>query len=130
MVKLDKIYTRGGDKGETHLGDGSRAPKHSLRFAAIGTVDETNSAIGIARLETEGDDDAMLARIQNDLFDLGADLSAPEDGRKAEARLRTRPSQSGTVNTCNSPFSSQRRSAEGWKIAPSLSASPSYRPSK
>src|SRR5580698_6277493 len=88
MVNLDKIYTRGGDKGETHLGDGSRAAKYALRVTAMGAVDETNSAIGVARLDASNDWDAMLARIQNDLFDLGADLSAPEDGRKAEGRLR------------------------------------------
>jgi cob(I)alamin adenosyltransferase len=88
MVTLNKIYTKTGDQGETGLGDGSRVPKYALRVAAMGAVDETNSALGVARLETEGDMDAMLSRIQNDLFDLGADLSAPEDGRKAETRLR------------------------------------------
>ena len=93
MVTLNKIYTKTGDNGETALGDGSRLPKHALRVRAMGAVDETNSAIGIARLDAEGDMDAMLARIQNDLFDLGADLSAPEDGRKAEARLRIAGSQ-------------------------------------
>jgi cob(I)alamin adenosyltransferase len=88
MVTLSRIYTRTGDSGETGLGDGNRISKASLRITAIGAVDETNSAIGIARLDAEGDTDAMLSRIQNDLFDLGADLSAPEDGRKAEGRLR------------------------------------------
>jgi cob(I)alamin adenosyltransferase len=88
MIKLDKIYTRGGDAGQTGLSDGSRVSKASLRITAIGAMDEANSAIGIARLDADGDTDAMLARIQNDLFDLGADLSAPEDGRKAEGRLR------------------------------------------
>ena len=88
MVTLSKIYTKTGDSGETGLGDGSRISKTSLRIAAIGAVDETNSAIGVARLDAEGEADAMLSRIQNDLFDLGADLSAPEDGRKAEGRLR------------------------------------------
>ena len=83
MVRLTKIYTKTGDSGETGLGDNSRISKASLRVAAIGAVDETNAAIGIARLDAEGDHDAMLARIQNDLFDLGADLSVPEDGRKA-----------------------------------------------
>jgi len=83
MVTLSKIYTKTGDSGETGLGDGSRISKASLRIAAIGAVDETNCAIGIARLDAENDADAMLARIQNDLFDLGADLCAPEDGRKA-----------------------------------------------
>ena len=88
MVRLSKIYTKTGDMGETGLGDNSRISKASLRIAAIGAVDETNAAIGIARLDAEGDGDAMLARIQNDLFDLGADLCAPEDGKKAEGRLR------------------------------------------
>ena len=93
MVKLSKIYTKTGDLGETGLGDGSRISKASLRIAAIGAVDEANSAIGIARLDAEGDADAMLARIQNDLFDLGADLCAPEDGRKPQDRLRIAPAQ-------------------------------------
>ncbi len=79
MVKLDKIYTRGGDGGESGLSDGSRRSKADRRFAAIGAVDEANSAIGVARLDTEGDFDALLGRIQNDLFDLGADLSLPEE---------------------------------------------------
>jgi cob(I)alamin adenosyltransferase len=83
MVRLSKIYTKTGDSGETGLGDNSRISKASLRITAIGAVDETNAAIGIARLDAEGDADRMLARIQNDLFDLGADLCAPEDGRKA-----------------------------------------------
>jgi cob(I)alamin adenosyltransferase len=93
MVTLSKIYTKTGDSGETGLGDGSRISKASARIAAIGAVDETNAAIGIARLDAEGDFDAMLTRIQNDLFDLGADLCAPEDGRKAEGRLRIAQAQ-------------------------------------
>ncbi len=97
MVTLSRIYTKTGDSGETGLGDGSRISKTSPRIAAIGAVDETNSAIGIARLDANGDSDAMLARIQNDLFDLGADLSAPEDGRKAEGRLRIAPAQVGRL---------------------------------
>lgn len=88
MVTLTKIYTRGGDAGETSLGDGERVSKNDLRVAAYGTVDETNATIGLARLHTEGDTDAMLSRIQNDLFDLGADLCTPEDGRKNEGALR------------------------------------------
>ncbi|HSO42098.1 MAG TPA: cob(I)yrinic acid a,c-diamide adenosyltransferase [Rhodospirillales bacterium] len=88
MVTLTKIYTRGGDKGETSLGDGRRVAKNDLRVAAYGTVDETNSVIGLARLHVAGEVDAMLGRIQNDLFDLGADLCTPEDGRKAEGALR------------------------------------------
>jgi cob(I)alamin adenosyltransferase len=92
MVKLNKIYTKTGDSGQTGLSDGSRVAKFSLRITAIGAVDETNSAIGVARLDAEGDADAMLARIQNDLFDLGADLSMPEDGKPGE-RLRIAPIQ-------------------------------------
>jgi len=88
MVQLTRIYTRGGDQGETSLGDGTRVPKQGLRVAAFGTVDEANAAVGLARLHTAGDEDAMLARIQNDLFDLGADLCTPETGRKAEGALR------------------------------------------
>jgi cob(I)alamin adenosyltransferase len=80
MVRLTRIYTRGGDKGETSLGDGARVPKHDPRVAAFGTVDEANAVIGIARLYSvdRPDLDIMLARIQNDLFDLGADLCTPE----------------------------------------------------
>jgi cob(I)alamin adenosyltransferase len=88
MVKLTKIYTRGGDKGETSLGDGSRTPKHDLRVAAYGTVDEANATIGLARLHTLGDSDQMLSRIQNDLFDLGADLCRPDGGTNAKKAMR------------------------------------------
>ena len=79
MVKLNKIYTRTGDDGTTGLVSGPRRPKHHLRVDAFGTVDETNSCIGIARLHTEKmpELDGMLFRIQNDLFDLGADLATP-----------------------------------------------------
>ncbi|CDN93580.1 cob(I)yrinic acid a,c-diamide adenosyltransferase [Agrobacterium tumefaciens] len=83
MVKLNKIYTRTGDKGTTALVSGPRRLKHDLRIEAYGTVDETNSAIGVARLHTSGLDkklDEMLFRIQNDLFDLGADLATPDSG--------------------------------------------------
>tara|TARA_R110002110_G_scaffold125067_10_gene302724 strand:- start:153 stop:716 length:564 start_codon:yes stop_codon:yes gene_type:complete len=93
MVTLDKIYTRGGDAGQTSLGDGKRVDKHSLRVAAYGTSDEANGVIGMARLHSDGEMDAMLSRIQNDLFDLGADLCTPEDGRKAEGALRISPEQ-------------------------------------
>jgi cob(I)alamin adenosyltransferase len=83
MVRLSKIYTKTGDLGETGLGDGSRISKATWRVRAIGAVDESNAAIGIARLDAEGDADAMLGRIQNDLFDLGADLCVPVEDRKA-----------------------------------------------
>lgn len=78
MVRLTRIYTKGGDTGETSLGDGARVPKDDPRVAAFGTVDEANACVGLARLHTKGEADAMLARIQNDLFDLGADLCTPE----------------------------------------------------
>lgn len=83
MVVLTKIYTRTGDDGTTGLGDGKRVPKYALRVSAYGTVDETNAAIGLARTALEPDDRAMdeaLGRIQNDLFDLGADLCVPDRG--------------------------------------------------
>ena len=97
MVKLTRIYTRGGDKGKTSLGDGTRVPKQSLRVEAYGTVDEANAAIGLVRLHSSGADptaDAMLARIQNDLFDLGADVCLPRQAHeKPGAVLRVTPSQ-------------------------------------
>ena len=88
MVVLNRIYTRTGDKGETALGDGTRLPKYALRIAAYGTVDEANATIGLARLHVDGEVDAMLARIQNDLFDLGADLCVPESGKRGGNALR------------------------------------------
>jgi cob(I)alamin adenosyltransferase len=90
MVALNRIYTRAGDGGRTALIGGETRPKHDLRVEAYGTVDETNAAIGVARLHTAGDDalDAMLARIQNDLFDLGADLATPQVARKGREDLR------------------------------------------
>jgi cob(I)alamin adenosyltransferase len=88
MVRLTRIYTKGGDKGETSLGDGARVRKNSLRVEAFGTVDEANGVIGLARLHTEGEPDAMLARIQNDLFDLGADLCTPPGGPHEDQALR------------------------------------------
>lgn len=82
MVVLNRIYTRTGDEGTTALAAGGRRPKHDLRIEAYGTVDETNACIGLARLHT-GDHpvDPMLGRIQNDLFDLGADLATPDTGK-------------------------------------------------
>ncbi len=87
MVVLNRIYTRTGDKGTTALATGERRPKHDLRIEAFGTVDEANATIGLARLHTAGEDpalDAMLGRIQNDLFDLGAELATPDTGQKLE----------------------------------------------
>jgi len=93
MVRLTKIYTRTGDSGDTGLGDGRRVSKTDPRIAAIGAVDECNAALGVARLAADAQSnvqtDSMLARIQNDLFDLGADLSVPD----GESRLRIAPEQ-------------------------------------
>ena len=88
MVKLDKIYTRGGDGGESSLVDGSRLAKDAPVFEAIGAVDEANVAIGLARNNASPKTDEILDHIQNDLFDLGADLATPFDGVKAEGALR------------------------------------------
>jgi cob(I)alamin adenosyltransferase len=95
MVKLTKIYTRTGDAGETGLVDGSRTPKHDPRIAAIGEVDEANSAIGVAALHVrDAVAAAMLGRIQNEMFDLGADLATPgEDFAPSEMVLRIVPAQ-------------------------------------
>ena len=88
MVVLNKIYTRTGDAGTTALGSGERVPKHALRIAAYGTIDETNAAIGMARVHLGNalpGLDGKLIRMQNDLFDLGADLCVPDgDGRKGK----------------------------------------------
>ncbi|ABA77840.1 cob(I)yrinic acid a,c-diamide adenosyltransferase [Rhodobacter sphaeroides] len=85
MVVLSRIYTRTGDAGETALGNGARVAKHSPRVAAYGTVDETNATVGLARLHAQGEMQEALARISNDLFDLGADLCRPEMERDHEA---------------------------------------------
>jgi len=85
MVVLNRIYTRTGDAGETGLGDGTRVSKHSARVEAFGTVDELNATLGLARLHATGDMAKAIARIQNDLFDLGADLCRPHMERDAEA---------------------------------------------
>ncbi len=96
MVKLNKIYTRTGDDGTTGLVDGSRCPKHSARIEAIGAVDEANSALGVAAAAMAGDPRLpALARIQNDLFDLGADLATPgENFAPSDMTLRMVPAQS------------------------------------
>ncbi|HKT16721.1 MAG TPA: cob(I)yrinic acid a,c-diamide adenosyltransferase [Stellaceae bacterium] len=94
MVRLTRIYTKGGDGGETSLGDGSRVKKHALRVEAVGTVDEANAAVGLARLEATGETLDMLERIQHDMFDLGADLCTPETGtRDKPAALRIAAAQ-------------------------------------
>ena len=95
MVVLSKIYTRTGDDGTTALGSGRRVAKFDLRVECYGTLDETNAAIGLARLHTQSDQalDAMLARIQNDLFDLGAELCYPDESKDARGRLSVSDAQ-------------------------------------
>lgn len=94
MVKLTKIYTRGGDKGQTSLADGRRLDKDAARVAAYGSVDEANACIGIVRLTAAGEADTMLSRIQNDLFDVGADLATPgDDFEPSDMRLRVTEEQ-------------------------------------
>ena len=94
MVRLTKIYTRGGDHGETSLADGTRVPKSAPRVASYGEVDEANAVIGLARLHVSGPEDAVLARVQNDLFDVGADLATPiTDAEREVPALRVTQAQ-------------------------------------
>jgi cob(I)alamin adenosyltransferase len=100
MVVLSKIYTRTGDGGETGLGDGTRVPKHAPRVAAYGTVDEVNATLGLARLHAEASINDGIARVQNDLFDLGADLCTPDfenDAAAPHPRLRIVATQVGRL---------------------------------
>jgi cob(I)alamin adenosyltransferase len=116
MVVLNRIYTRTGDAGTTALGTGERRPKYDLRIDSYGTIDETNATIGLARLHTKGDEelDAMLARIQNDLFDLGADLCAPDKGeplpyeplRILDSQVERLEREIDTLNSALSPLRS------------------------
>ena len=102
MVVLNKIYTRTGDDGTTALGTGARRKKYDLRIATYGTLDETNAAIGLARLHTAGNAalDAPLGRIQNDLFDVGADLCTPGRGKgPGGARLTVTDKQVAWLET-------------------------------
>lgn len=108
MVVLNKIYTKTGDAGTTALASGERRPKHDLRVEAYGTVDETNSVVGLARQATAGahpELDAVLARIQNDLFDLGADLATPEsDEPPAYPPLRVTDAQVSAIEAAIDRF--------------------------
>ncbi len=112
MVKLDKIYTRGGDAGETSLGDGSRILKYDVRVEAYGTVDEINAHLGVARLYCEGETDAIIGRIQNDLFDLGADLCRPmveknnQDLRITQSQIDRLENEIDVINEELSPLTS------------------------
>jgi cob(I)alamin adenosyltransferase len=106
MVKLNRIYTRTGDDGTTGLVDGSRCPKYAARIHAMGVVDEANSAIGLAAVQMTGSPGAEITRIQNDLFDLGADLATPgEDFAPSDMVLRIVPSQvewlEARIDACN-----------------------------
>ena len=100
MVKIDKIYTRGGDKGNTSLGDGTRLSKSSLRITAIGDVDEANSFIGLARTTLPADHHVsnILSRVQNDLFDLGADLALPDED-VSDGKLRIKEQHVTRIET-------------------------------
>ncbi|WP_404381382.1 cob(I)yrinic acid a,c-diamide adenosyltransferase [Caenispirillum salinarum] len=118
MVQLTRIYTRGGDKGKTSLGDGKRVPKHDLRVDAYGTVDEVNAVIGLARLHTAGSTaDQMLMRIQNDLFDLGADLCIPlpEEAADPEAEKMALRIESGQVERLEAEIDSMNADLEPLK---------------
>jgi len=97
MVQLTRIYTRGGDKGKTSLGSGKRVTKHDSRVAAYGTVDEANAVIGLVRLHAAGALDDLLASLQNDLFDLGADLCTPEVENPEHPPLRVTTGQVGRL---------------------------------
>jgi len=130
MVRIDRVITRGGDGGETSLGDGSRVPKDALRVEAYGTLDEANAAIGVLRLHTLGDAeaDAMLARIQNDLFDAGADLCVPGEAgerlrlgdlpsARLEAEVAARRTAGGGACPCRPHRGPPRRAAGGGAVA-------------
>lgn len=110
MVRIDRVVTRGGDGGMTSLGDGTRVRKDQPRIAAIGTVDEANAAVGWLRAATSGETDAMLARVQNDLFDVGADLCVPGDGgdrlRLTETPLLRLEGEIAAMNAALPPLTS------------------------
>ncbi|MCC6920078.1 MAG: cob(I)yrinic acid a,c-diamide adenosyltransferase [Alphaproteobacteria bacterium] len=113
MVVLNRIYTKTGDKGETALVTGVRVPKDDLRIACYGTVDETNACVGLARLTAISQLDGMLARIQNDLFDLGSDLATPEEPapkfqalRIVEAQVERLENEIDEMNAYLSPLNS------------------------
>jgi len=103
MVRIDRVITRGGDAGDTSLGDGERVPKEAPRIEAIGAVDEANAVLGLLRLHADAETDAMLARIQNDLFDVGADLCVPGEGgdrlRLTDAPTARLEAEAAAMNT-------------------------------
>ena len=112
MIVLNKIYTKTGDAGETALGNGSRVAKHSLRVTSYGTVDETNATVGLARLHATGDMDAQLAMIQNDLFDLGADLCRPDMEKDGEAEYPVLRMSDGQVERLEAEIDAMTKMVE------------------
>lgn len=110
MVVLNKIYTKTGDAGETALGNGSRVAKHSLRVESYGTVDELNATLGLARLHATGDMDAKLAMIQNDLFDLGADLCRPDMEKDGESEYPVLRMTDGQIDRLESELDAMTQS--------------------
>ncbi len=112
MVVLSKIYTKTGDAGETALGNGTRVAKHSQRVGAYGTVDELNATVGLARLHADGDMDAQLAAIQNDLFDLGADLCRPDMDKDADAEYPPLRMTDGQVDRLETEIDAMNGSLE------------------
>jgi cob(I)alamin adenosyltransferase len=112
MVRINRVVTRGGDRGETSLGDGARVAKDAPRIEAVGAVDEANAAIGVLRLHAAGDADAdaMLARIQNDLFDVGADLCVPGTGgdrlRLTDTATARLEAEAAAMNAALAPLTS------------------------
>ncbi len=110
MVRIDRVVTRGGDGGETSLGDGSRVPKDALRVEAYGTVDEANAVVGLLRLHAGPAVDVMLARVQNDLLDLGADLCVPGEAgdrlRVTDAPVQRLEAEIAAMNAALPPLTS------------------------
>ena len=108
MVRIDTVVTRGGDKGETSLGDGSRLPKYAPRIELLGAIDEANAALGLLMVHIDGEPAAMVARIQNDLFDLGADLCRPglEGKRMTDAALERYEAEIAAMNANLPPLTS------------------------
>ena len=115
MVTLNKIYTRTGDKGDTALGNGTRVGKDSLRVEAYGTVDEANSTIGLARMHSTGEMDAALARIQNDMFDLGADLCRPDMAKDADVEYTPLRMSEGQVDRLEAEIDAMNANLEPLK---------------
>ena len=112
MVRIDRVTTRGGDRGDTSLGDGTRVRKDALRIEAIGCVDEANSTVGVLRAAArdDADTDAMLARIQHDLFDVGADLCVPGEGgdrlRVSDTQTARLEQETAAMNAALAPLTS------------------------